>query len=535
MIKVLIVDDEPFIRQGLKILINWNQYGFEVAGEAANGKEAVELMKSNVFDLVITDIKMPQMDGLELIEYTREHLSGKVGFIILSGFYEFDYAKKAIRFGVVDYVLKPIQKDELVRALEDYKERYYAAKESQRKLEYSEKILLDRSISNLINGNYVEDDLMYVKRYIQGDTDIRYIRIEYDLADETFLNITNEEKKKATNFLYNTLKDCLGDNWYHIYKEMNSYDDDYSVGFIYVKKMAELAGMNEKEYINWLYEKISEKINYKLVLFIGQKMDKLETISESYKSATIAKAFRKFSKEKDISYYDEIQEITITNKNSFDKEVMDVLIRAIEENDIEGINRQIEVLYKHFKEMVVEPDIIKINLDYLIYNLIHIAKELDPDSDQEEVYKMISQGGYKQFAVRGSIKHFQEFAIEFSNYLSQIRQHAFGGVLSEIEKEITEHYMDNLTLKSLSEKYYINSAYLGQIFKKKYGSSFKDYLNNYRIERAAELLIRSDDKIYLVSSAVGFNNTDYFISKFVQQKGITPLQYRKQFLTAKRS
>jgi two-component system response regulator YesN len=172
-------------------------------------------------------------------------------------------------------------------------------------------------------------------------------------------------------------------------------------------------------------------------------------------------------------------------------------------------------------------------LDYLLFNLISLAKDLDADFDQEEIYRMISQGGYEQIAVRGSVKHFKDFALEFSGYLLEIRQHALGGVLTEIEKEITEHYMDNLSLKSLSEKYYINSAYLGQIFKRQFGNSFKDYLNNYRIDRATELLIRSDEKVYLIASEVGFNNTDYFISKFVQIKGITPLQYRKQFLNKK--
>jgi two-component system response regulator YesN len=90
--------------------------------------------------------------------------------------------------------------------------------------------------------------------------------------------------------------------------------------------------------------------------------------------------------------------------------------------------------------------------------------------------------------------------------------------------------MDNLSLKTLSEKYFMNTAYLGQIFKKQFDISFKDYLNNYRIERATELLMRSDDKIYLIANLVGFKNTDYFISKFVQLKGITPLQFRKQLI-----
>ena len=91
--------------------------------------------------------------------------------------------------------------------------------------------------------------------------------------------------------------------------------------------------------------------------------------------------------------------------------------------------------------------------------------------------------------------------------------------------------MKKLSLKYLSEKYYVNSAYLGQIFKKQYNISFKDYLNAYRIERAAELLKRSDEKIYKIAEKVGYSNTDYFISKFVQLKEKTPLQYRKQFFT----
>ena len=103
MIKVMIVDDEPYIRQGLRILIDWEQYGFRITAEASNGHEAVDVLKNTDIDLVITDIKMPQMDGLELIEYTRKHISSNIRFIILSGFYEFEYAKKAIKYDVADY------------------------------------------------------------------------------------------------------------------------------------------------------------------------------------------------------------------------------------------------------------------------------------------------------------------------------------------------------------------------------------------------------------------------------------------------
>ncbi len=531
MIKVMIADDEPYIRQGLKILINWEQYGFTVCGEAANGEEALELMKNMEFDLVITDIKMPKMNGIELIENTWKQLSKQLRFIILSGFYEFEYAKKAIKYGVVDYVLKPVQKDELIRALENYKEQYFKQVEDRKKLEYTEKIVFDRYLSYLISGKYDMDSLKYVNKYITDTFNVRYISIEYDPSEEKFIALSTENKLKARNLLYDSVKDYLGENWYHAYAEANPNEDFYGVGFIYTKKLAEDSNISEKRYIQKLYNRINSTVFNKIILYIGQKMDNISQISESYKSVTIAKTFQLFSMEKDIAYYDELEGRMRTNKYPVDKKMMDELIRAIEENEEVEINQRINIVYTHFKELATEPDIIKINLDYLLFNLISLAKDLDPEFDQEEVYKMISQGGYEQIAVRGSVKHFREFAMEFSNYFNLLRQHTFGGVLTEIEKEITEHYMDNLSLKSLSEKYYINSAYLGQIFKKQFGNSFKDCLNSYRIDRAAELLIRSDEKVYLIASAVGFNITDYFISKFVQLKGITPLQYRKQFIT----
>ncbi len=399
MIRVMIVDDEPFIRQGLKILINWEQYGFLVCGEAATGKEALELMEHKEFDLVITDIKMPNMSGIELIEHVREHTSGKIGFIILSGFCEFEYAKKAIKYKVLDYVLKPVQKDELIRVLEIYKEQYDQRLEMEKKLEDSDKIVFDRNLAYLISGKYRREHLEHVKKNLADSAEPRYINIEFDSGDERFRALTPEEKTKAGNLLYDTLVIFLGEHRYHALIEAKPDEDTYRVGFIFVRKLAEEAGLSEKDYIQKLYGRVQEKAACRILLGIGQTVEDISQLSESYRSACYG-------------------------------------------------------------------------------------------------------------------------------------EHAFSSVLSKIEKEITEHYMDNLSLKSLGEKYYINSAYLGQIFKRQYGYSFKDYLNNFRIERAAELLLRSDEKIYLIAEAVGFNNTDYFINKFAQRKGRTPLQYRKSCIEA---
>ena len=529
MIRVMIVDDEPYIRQGLKILINWEQYGFSVCAEAANGKEALELMGQNEFDLVITDIKMPNMSGIELLEHTREAISNKISFIILSGFSDFEYAKKAIKYQVVDYILKPVQKEELLRVLESYKERHFRKLADNKKLEDSNKILFDRNLAYLLSGRYHQDNLEYVKKYLADSGRVRYINIEFDASEERFKILTQEERMTVRGLLYDTLGIFLGDHRYHACMEAKPGEDIYGIGFIFAKKLAEEAGLSEKEYIRKLYGKISENLPYRILIYIGQTVGEIGQISESYKSAAIARTFQLFSYVKDIAYYDEIDSKPDTGHATVDKELMDGLVHAVEENETESINQRIDTVYDHFKELATTPDIIRMNLNYLLFNLISLAKDADPNFDQGEVYKMISQGGYEQIVVRGSVKHFKEFILEFSDYLFQMRQHAFSGVLSKIEKEITENYKNNLSLKSLGEKYYINSAYLGQIFKRQYGYSFKDYLNNVRIDRAAELLIRSDEKVYLIADAVGFNNTDYFINKFVQIKGTTPLQYRKSY------
>lgn len=529
MIKVMIIDDEPYIRKGLQILINWENYGFKISEVASNGVEALEILEERSVDLIITDIKMPKMDGIELINQIKKKISGDIRFIILSGFYEYEYAKKAIKYGVEDYILKPVQKEELIHLLEDYKEKYYKDLDERKRLEWSEKIVFDNYISHLLYGINTPEEIEYVRKYLRNDTEIRYIGMEYDQSNVSTHEPPEDDIQQWT-CLYDAVKNYMGEWWYHVYFEADKVTDDNMVGFIYVKKLAEDIGLNEKEYIQKLYVELSEKLSEKIILFIGQKVTDITQIADSYKSALVARNFQRFSNENDVTFYDELVQSENVDRKRLHKEVLDELIRAIEENDETSILQQTDAVYKHFKEWVADPSIIKINLNYLLFGLVNLIKQIAPDVDHDEIYKMISLRERDQGVVRGSVKHIRAFSIGIAQYIWQLRQNVCGGVLNDVEREITENYAENLSLKTLSKKYYINSAYLGQIFKKKYGVTFKDYLNNYRIERAAELLLRSDKKIYLVSEDVGFHNTDYFVSKFVQIKGITPLQYRKQFM-----
>jgi len=528
MIKLLIVDDEPFIRQGLKILINWEQYGYEIVGEACNGLEAIKELEKKEVDIIITDIKMPEMNGIELIEYVRKNMLDEIKFIVLSGYYEFEYAKKAIKYNVTDYILKPIQRDELIKVLIALKEEYIKQEQQSVIQKIKDKVIYDKYLNEIIYGRYDNASLEYIKKCQKFSDELRYIIIEINYNDNASIIISEDEKRKEQQILYQNMIEFLGDNFFNLIIDMTKYKECYEIGFIYDKRVAQEEGISEKEYILNLKENIEKSHKYNFYIYIGEKVNGIEEIALSYKSATVAKLFDDFSVENNLSYYDEMAE---KKEISYDveKQYMDELIHEIEENNKEEIVKCVDKIYASFREYKINLEIIKININYLLCNLINIARELDSEVDQEEVMKYIRWVSFEQIFNRGSANHLKSFSLEFAKYLNQLRQNSFQGILNQIDKEISEHYMEKLSLKYLSEKYYINSAYLGQIFKKQYNISFKDYLNAYRIEKAAELLKRSDEKIYKIAENVGYNNADYFISKFVQIKEKTPFQYRKQF------
>ncbi|MBQ7480966.1 MAG: response regulator [Lachnospiraceae bacterium] len=375
MMKVMLVDDEPFIMQGLEVLIDWNALGYEIVKMASNGGEAYEYLKSEQVDMVISDISMPVMTGLDLLKRIREEGLSDAYFVILSGYNDFKYAQQAIRYASMDYLLKPIDREELTDILK------------------------------------------------------RAARMRESEHDET--------------------------------------------------------GMT-----------------------------------------AVLRALRTFRSDQDIKTYGD--EINVPQgRIMLLKEQLDSLIAAVEQNDITEINRSVDVLYDETRDRGMSTDVFDLNLNYLLFRLIHLAVEQDESVDQEEVLSYISDNVYESGEIRGSRTHLKRFAISYAEYLVQLRKNVSRGILQEIEHEIRANFADNLTLKDLSRKYYVNSSYLGQLFKKKYDQSFKDYLCSVRISEAASMLLKTDEKIPVIAEKVGYKDTDYFIQKFIELKGCTPAKYRR--------
>ena len=249
-------------------------------------------------------------------------------------------------------------------------------------------------------------------------------------------------------------------------------------------------------------------------------------VSKSYSSACILKSQEVFHEARPVVTYEREMSINPSKAKLF-KKSLDDLVKAIEQSDETQISKCVNAFYDDIASAGLG-DSVSLNMNYLLFQLIHIATELDDELDQEDILHKISESSFEEGIKRGSSIHMYNFACEYAQYLNQLRKNVSGGILKDIENEIKENYSQNLSLKKLSEKYFINCSYLGSLFTKKYGVSFKDYLTDYRINEAAKMLINTEDRIVDISAAVGYKNSDYFIRRFIEIKGMTPSQYRRQ-------
>lgn len=526
MLKVLLVDDEPFILQGLKLLVDWEREGFQIAGTASNGLEALSFLEREKVDLIIADIKMPQMTGLELLERIRKEEISDAYFVILSGYAEFSFARQAMQNDCTDYLLKPVDSEILLKVLNKVlvmRSKEKADHEKNRKLEQA---YLARHLIALIQGKYDDLNVKYVRDHMRCGTGVRYVEIRMeDSFDEE--GTTDREMRSFQRQLYEHSREYLKEDADLCVFDVSVNEKIYDIGLLLFDYVFEKADMDEKKYLNRLLEYLTSNLQKSVVMLVGKRVTDIANIAKSYGNTCMLRSFQGFRAKKSIYYYEE--EVQVSPEGLIlCKESLDRLLKAIERNDPMEIREAVGFFYEEMSKRGICGEAMTLNINYLLFQLIHLACEQDDDVNQEEILRVISESSFEAGVKRGSRAHLTRFACEYADYLSQLRKNVSRGILGMVEKEIRENYASNITLRSLSEKYYVNSAYLGQLFRKKYGQSFKDYLNNYRMEQAADALLRTDKKIVQIAEDVGYHDLDYFTNRFIQVKGCTPARFRKK-------
>ena len=525
MLKVMVVDDEPYILQGLQELVDWNSEGFEIDALMTNGKEALDYLENHKVDLIISDIKMPVMSGLDLLEEVeRRHLSD-AKFVLLTGYDEFSYVQRAIRNNCMDYILKPVSKEDLIALLHkvsNLNEQKEEVRENQKNMEDA---YLSSNLMSIIKGKYDDSNVEYVKKHLQLAGGIRFVDIEM-LTDVSDDDEDDYDLRVLQKQMFTACKDILKDNSCHFIFDVSYDKDNYDVGFIYCENMATRRDMTEKEFFEMFHKKLEVLFIKPVRIMCGKMVSDVSALSKSYSSCVRISSIKGFHKQKDIYFYEDDIQVVLSGmvlcKNSLDE-----VISAIQSNNHDAIRKAVADLFEEMNRSGQSNNVIDLNINYLLFQLIHLASEQDDNVNQEEVIQYISEKSFENSINRGSRQHLERFAIEYADYLMGLRKNVSRGILADIEMEVRDHYAENISLRNLGEKYFINSSYLGQIFRKKFNQSFKDYLTNYRINEAARQLINTDKKINQIAADVGYRDCDYFIRKFIETQGCTPSKYRK--------
>lgn len=502
MKKVMLVDDEIFITEGLMSIIDWKALGLEVVQTAENGEEAIRKFKDNPVDIIVTDINMPVKTGLELVQEINE-MGKKVKFILLSGYDEFAYAKKAIEYGVENYLLKPVDEEELEVALKKLVDNIAKEKEFiNRGLDKTGKLLA------FLNGKYdvkevigIKDD-MYVDFYKEKYT-VTNIFINGKKDKEVYININpivESVFKSQCEVLYQFDGQII---------VINSWDKEKTDDEI-LEEYRELRDLLQTE------------LKYDIFISVGSSVNMIDDLRKSY---MVAKKLKKYMltegmnrvvnekmisviKHKDVKFRDEIEQINklMIEKNSA---ALKVYVDEVFENK--------ELTPKNIYDFSIKV--------VLLMDKVKEEFKVDKKYTRESLSDTIIELCHEN--TRESIKTF--ILSELDEFMEVMTQDTikYSPVVQQIVNTINERYYEELSLKTLAYQYNINSSYLGQIFNKEVGCSFSDYLNKTKNMKAKELILETNMKINDIAKEVGYTDSSYFYRKFKKFFGVSPSTLRE--------
>ncbi|WP_340025829.1 response regulator transcription factor [Paenibacillus sp. FSL K6-1096] len=513
MIKVLIVDDEPKLREGLRTLIPWEEHGYSVAATAANGYEALDRFRELAPELVIADIRMPGMTGLELIAELRS-LSPACHVLILSGYADFEYAKQAISYRIDGYLLKPVDEDELISYLQELREKIRLGERSGGSQAPDPARAAEVLVLELLQSG--QAGAAADKLGLTGSCEVILLELTglhkgEDAREEQVKRLLelHWQEQAARGFFF-TLPPYMG-----ILLKQPLQDDRARAGL-----WQELHRLVSKEGLEFLAA-------------AGGPADRPEKASQSLAAARARLDDAFFGQKKALlsgqpdpwsEPADRPGEPGEEPDPERDLEMQ--LLLAVEAGSSEAareLTLQIirQLVHTRREEIYIKEQLLRI-VSSTIARLEAANPELRPliagqASPMGEVYS----SGYLHDAER-----------LVSGYMEQIARLAGSGSgrgdeIKRITDLIQRRYNENLKLGTLAEVFNYNSAYLGKMFKAQVGEHFNTYLDKVRIEKAKQLLAQGM-KVYEVAEQVGYMNADYFNAKFRKYVGVSPSAFRKE-------
>lgn len=536
MLKVFLVEDEAIIRRGIKNNIPWEKEGFEFVGEASDGELAYPMIKKIKPDIVITDIKMPFMDGLELASIIKKEMPD-TKIIILSGYNEFDYAKRAISIGVTDYQLKPISSDKLLETIKRVGEIIREEK-AQKKLlneyikENQENLELEKAklFYALADNSMSTAEILEWGGELGLDLTASYytvilLKIFSSSVGNTYQEHLVEMERKVEGFL--ECQECIyyfkrwGEGWFLL---VRSEDEN------------EFSDLTQelKQYLASLFVREKESLRY--FGGIGSTVQRLRDVSQSFNSASRLFAARFFMELNQIITEDELHRIEAAQKENED--LKDINISNMDRKLLEDFLKVGDAeeagpfLDTYFEKIGVGNYSSLMFRQYLMVDMfLGVSKFLEGlDSDSQEL--MDKFGDTEEIKVRihsteQMIQYMKDLFTEAMKLRDSLSQDKYSRLLEEAQKYVKQNYSSNeISLNMVASHVGISPSYFSTIFRQETGSTFTEYLTEIRMEKARELLRCTSKKTAEIAYDIGYKDAHYFSYIFKKNQGITPKEYR---------
>lgn len=525
----MIVDDEAVIRKGLQCFINWPAMDCHLVCEANNGIEAIECLKNNPIDIVVSDIRMPGLDGLELSKYIHTHYPS-IKVIILTAFADFSYAQAAIKYNVVDFIIKTNPTEKLPEAIRKAKELILQEKEKEHQLKLLESRIKENTseireklVKDIINGIIFPPEQIGKRLAENGIQLENYFVIVFELSEPSF--DVNESSEAHNRFIL-SVKNFLE----LAFKNYSHYSFVMSKNILFT--LVSFRGGNASVFTQMLLVTCNEVLamldsfmKFTISIGISGMHKNPAEITQAYNEALEASSAN-FYNSNNVSVYVSSEGKSKKGLNAQMHKHNDAIVSHIQAGNLnaalDGINKLFQI-YRESKEPIEQIKVSSMLLCSLCFRLLaNLNLNVDRlNLNEADIYKQIQHCK----SIQSLLSLLLSVIKSVSTLISENRKQ-YSLIVREVHQYLHENYNKDINLQTIADHVHVNSSYLSRLFKKETEMSIIDTLNKIRIEKAKQLLLDPRNKIFEVASEVGIDDPTYFTHVFVKYVGMSPKEYR---------
>lgn len=528
---VILVDDENAVRNAVARILDWKELGFEVIATVKSAGEALELAERMHPNVVLTDVKMPFMDGLALCrKLKRKQKNIKV--VIFSDYKDYEYVKEAIYLGAEDYILKPIRSDELRNTflkIKDILDEEAENKIKQDRLDgYYKKCfpkMKEQFVISVLKGEiqdeqYIEDMNTECKEKLTAPF---YVAVAFQLDAKEKENKESLDKEQVA-FSLKTMLDQKKPEGFSIYS------------IVYQDSVAAIMLLEGKDYLNravWEVDQLCKRaggvLGAHVTAGIGRMVEKVSDLHDSWKGALDAAALRLFLEPDQAISITDVR-LEMDKEFAVDEQIISKLLMDIKIGEEIELKSDVDELMTQFKGKKIALYKYQIMIMEIVVGVLKLASAYHVNvegifGEQFDIYQEMQQ--FETLEEMG--EWIYNLCIWLRTSIRREKKDSTKLLMDSAKQFINENYSDaTLSVKVLCNRLNVSAAYFSTVFKRETGKNFVEYLTDIRLETARELLNNTDDKTYVISAKVGYLEPNYFSYVFKKKYGIAPSKYRTE-------